>query len=507
MTSTSVAQRARDDIAYFAKAVCGAPLWPHQLEVATSPARYRVICAGRQSGKSRTLATIGLHAAFAKPRSLTLIVSAGEVASARLLAEASALTAAPLLRGSIADELKGSITLSNGSQVLSVPASIKQIRGWAADLLIIDEAGFVDHSIWQAAEPVVIAKPGSRVILTSSPWGSADHFYRALWRRGMDRPDAQVRSWHWPSSISPLVDAQLLEQIRGREPADYFAREFLAEWTDAAGSFFSEDELVGSVADYALMSPEEVRARNPYNHETKDRDRPWTTVMGVDWAYSVDAQACVLISAMDDGGLNGGDDLVYYLPWFEARYRCPYATWVDRLAEVASAYHVVTAASECNGCGAPPTETLRDRLHRDGTRTHVSAVWTDNRRKMSGFSRLKMMMQAVPNSGTGRLVLPRAPELLSQLRALEFEQLTGGGLRIEVPERAGHDDLAMALMQSVSCIRPGRRLTGEIEPRPMMPYTTTGNGVRVPLKPQPVEWHRGSYRLPSGAERSPASAW
>ena len=310
-----------------------------------------------------------------------------------------------------------------------------------------------------------------------------------------------------PSTISPLVDATLLEGIRQREPADYFRREYLAEWTDAAGQFFAEEEITGAVADYPLMSPEEVSARNPWNHDAKAKDRPWTTVMGVDWAYSVDAQAVVLVSAMDDGNLNAGDDLVYYVPWFEAAYRCPYASWVDRLAETAAAYQVVTAASECNGCGAPPTETLRTRLFRDGARTQVTAVWTDNRRKMSGFSRLKMMLQAVPGSGAGRLVLPRAPELLSQLRALEFEQLTGGGLRIEVPERAGHDDLAMAMMQAVSCIRPGRRVGGEIEDRPMMPSTSTGSGIKVPLKPQPVEWHRASYRLPSGAERSPANAW
>jgi hypothetical protein len=502
-----VVQRARDDIGFFAKAVCGAELWPHQLEVALSTARYRCVAAGRQSGKSRGLAVIASHAAFAKPGVLVLIVSAGEVASARLLAECSSLTSSSLLKGSVVDELKGSITLSNGSRVLSVPASAKQIRGWAADLLIVDESGFVPHELWQSAEPTIIARPGSRVILTSSPWGSSEHFFRALWQRGMDRPDGQVRSWHWPSTISPLVDATLLEQIRQREPADYFRREYLAEWTDATGAFFGEAEITNAVADYELVSPEQVRGRNPYNHETKDHDRPFTAVAGVDWAYSVDAQAVVLVSAMDDGGLNDGDDLVYYVPWFEAAYRCPYARWVDRLAEVASSYRLMTIGSECNGCGAPPTETLRSRLYRDGTQTRVAAVWTDNRRKMSGFSRLKMMLQGVPGSGAGRLVLPRAPELLSQLRSLEFEQLTGGGLRIEVPERAGHDDLAMAFMQAISCVRPGRRVEGEIEARPLLPHTVTGTGIKVPLKPQPVQWHRNSYRLPSGAERSTDAAW
>ena len=32
-------------------------------------------------------------------------------------------------------------------------------------------------------------------------------------------------------------------------------------------------------------------------------------------------------------------------------------------------------------------------------------------------------------------------ELLKQLRCLQFEQMAGGGTRIAVPERLGHDDI------------------------------------------------------------------
>ena len=118
--------------------------------------------------------------------------------------------------------------------VRSVPASSRQIRGWAVDLLIVDEAGFIDQEIWRAAEPSIIARPGSRIVLASSPWGSPEHFFRQLWTRGMTAPDGQLAAWHWPSTVSPLVDADLLEQIRLREAPAYFAREYLAEWTETA---------------------------------------------------------------------------------------------------------------------------------------------------------------------------------------------------------------------------------------------------------------------------------
>jgi hypothetical protein len=221
---------AATDVGAFAEQLLGRPLWDHQLDLARSPARYRVVLAGRQSGKSTGLATIALHEAATRAGVLVLLVSAGEVASRRLLDECAALaTSSPLLRGSVLDESKSQLTVSNGSRILSVPASQRQIRGWPVDLLILDEAGFLDQDIWRAAEPAIIARPGSRVILSSTPWGGPEHFFRQLWQRGIDHPDDQVASWHWPSSISPLVDRALLDAIRDREPADYFAREYLAE--------------------------------------------------------------------------------------------------------------------------------------------------------------------------------------------------------------------------------------------------------------------------------------
>jgi Terminase large subunit, T4likevirus-type, N-terminal len=501
MASSRDLLAALRDPVRFAEVLCGAPLWDHQVQIIRSPARYRILCAGRQAGKSRLFAVMALHKAFSQPGAVILIISAGETAAQRLLAEVSGLASSPMLAASVTDETKGTVTLSNGSQILSVPASQKQIRGWAIDLLIMDEAGFIDPSIWRAAEPVIIARPGSKIIMCSSPWGSAEHFFRQLWRRGTDSPGAMYAAWHWPSSISPLVDRELLEEIRKREGDAYFNREYLAIWDDDGGSFLTEEEISSAVASYELVSPDRVAAWSPWDRWSERRERCYTAAAGVDWAYARDAQALVLIAALDDGGLNGGREHRYYLPWLEFAYKTPYAAWVTKVADAANGYGLRVAASECNGVGAHPTQALADEIGRRGLGCHVAAVWTDARRKMSGFGMIKMMLQQ------NLLILPREPELLKQLRCLEHEQLPGGSVRISVPERSGHDDLAMALMQAVSCIRPCSRGDGEIPERLGLPYETTGGGVRVPSQPRPVEWHSMSYAAPAGREREPASAW
>lgn len=492
------------DVGTFATRVLGRPLWAHQLEVADSPARYRVMCSGRQSGKSVLLAALALHRAATRRDQTVLLVSAGEVASKRLLDECASLaTRSPLLGGSVLDTAKSLLTLSNGSRILSVPASAKQIRGWPVDLLIVDEAGFIDQEIWRSAEPAIIARPGSRVILCSSPWGTADHFFRALWTRGMATPDAQVAAWHWPSTVSPLVDAALLEQIREREAPDYFEREFMAVWSDEAGAYFTEAELTRATAGYELIAPKRVP-------EVSVGGRPTLPVVaGIDWGMSRDANALALVGALD--GEDGRWRL--YVPWIEAHHSMPWSEFIDRVCDVCAAWWVRVVASERNGVGAYPTDDLRTRLRnaRRITDTHVAAVWTDVRRKQSGFGMIKGLLQS------DRLVLPAHPELLKQLRALEFEQLPGGATRIAVPENLGHDDLAMALMQAVSCAHPrmlsdqrsdwsapGRTVPARSQPasdRSGDDVVFTGGGVAVPRRPRPspeLSW----IGLPSGKELS-----
>ena len=154
MTATDTLTAASTDPGVFAEMLLGQPLWPHQLELARSPARYRVMCAGRQVGKSTLLAVLALHEAATRRNVRVMLVSAGEVASRRLLEECATLAnGSALLRGSVLDESRLVLGLSNGSQILSVPASQRQIRGPAVDLLILDEAGFIDPEIWRAAQP------------------------------------------------------------------------------------------------------------------------------------------------------------------------------------------------------------------------------------------------------------------------------------------------------------------------------------------------------------------
>lgn len=420
--------RARRDPVEFARLLIGQPLWPHQVEVVRSTARYRVICAGRRAGKTRVFGTLALHQGVAVAGSQVLIVSATDRSSKRMLADIAGMArAASLLRSSVDDESTSRLVLTNGSVIECVPASMGAVRSAEADLLIVDEAGFVDQSIWEAVEPVVVARPGSRVLICSSPWGDVNHFFRRLWQGGMDHPDEQVRSWHWPSTVSPMVDAELLEEIRERSSAEYFLREYEAVWSDAAGSFFASADIEAAVdASTPMLEPEDAAGRG--------------AVGGVDWGQARDASTLVVIVADGPATLARDDGrTVYRVVLAREWFARPYHEVIDALVVAARGFDFVALVGETNGVGAMPVAELQRACVTAGLGDPVVPVNTTTTTKADGFGLVRMLLQQ------RRLLLPDHPPLLRQLRALRFEQLQSGAVRISVPDAVGHDDLAVGL--------------------------------------------------------------
>jgi hypothetical protein len=491
------------DPAAFAEQVLQRPLWPHQIEFARCTAKFRSVNAGRQVGKSEVLAVTSLFEAATRANIFVLILSAGEAASRRLLATAAQLAArSDLLRGSVMDESKSTIVLSNGSTIMSIPASERQARGWSADVLILDEAAFIGEDIFNAVEPVTIARPGSRIILASTPF-STDHFFYRLWRRGMDAPDARYASFHWPSSISPLISAEDLEDLRKRTNPLIFNREYLAEFTDSQGALLTPEEISKAIVDYDFIEPELVERQGywkttnygAFGSETNYNIPP--VVGGIDYGKMQDANALVLLGIVDDNGVNVKEananhagDYIFWIPWLEFHYRMNYGTFLDRIVDACTGYHVRTLASELNGPGSYPTEELENligRAYRDGRlplwngkySTYVAGVWTDNRRKGQMFGRLKGMLQS------GKLILPRHPELLQQLAGLEMVLTASGNTQISVPESHGHDDLVMALGQALASIgdtsrHPQQRYRHRPTDKPAEDFTETSGGLLIP---------------------------
>lgn len=436
----------------FARQLIGEPLWAHQAEVLMSSARTVAVCSGRQAGKSRALAVKALHTAFTRRGSRTLIMSAGDDAAKELLADIVDLASGPLLGASIAEDNKSTVILSNGSTIRCIPASERQARGPSVDLLILDEAASISDELWRAVRYTIIARPDSHIIMAGTPFGSKDRFFAQTFRLGQNGAEGYA-SFHWPSQVSPLVNDKILQDWRATDPAWVYRQEVEAEWVDDQQAYFSADELEQAVADYELMDATAARAFD-------DEHRTLQVVAGIDYGLRNDANVITLVAPLEDFGLNdqvlGEGQRAYFVPWLSGRSHWAWHEFADYVADLVDAYDVKVIASEVNGVGDAATSIVRNAIDARARQArsmrgwsysvYVTDVMIDNRRKQAGFGRIKSLLQQ------RRLILPRHPELLRQLNALQFSYTDTGAVRISVPERLGHDDFTMSLLHAISCV-------------------------------------------------------
>lgn len=493
-----VVRRARSDIGYFSRIVSdGEGLWGHQLEVAKCPAPIVALLGGRRAGKSRLISHISAWTALKWPGCRVAILSAGERSALRLLRdEVSPLLRSPLLAGSVTDELKGSVTFSNHSIIEVFSASQKAIRGIGARLVVVDEACWVDRDVWISLYPSVLEqlRAGARVILASSPWPT-DNWFREFHDRGL-AGDPDVASFTWPSSVNPNIGERELAHMQAAMTDEEFAREVEARWTAEEGSWFTAEEIEAACVDYPLLSPEDVRARNPWDYETKSRERRFTVTCGLDYGFAQDANSATVLAAVDDAGAN--PRIVHYVAWHEAHMRMEFEPFCERLLDIGRSYQVYVWASEVNGIGSAVGQMLRRRVREEGLGGHVQDVWTDNRRKQAAFSKMKAMMQS------GTLILNRDPSLMRELKNLDFTRTESGSLRIAA-RQGTHDDQVMSLAQGVTTLRDIPNTESTLGP--MFPHVVTPRGTVFPLRPKPREHWRNSFGSAQGRERGAEPGW
>jgi hypothetical protein len=86
------------------------------------------------------------------------------------------------------------------------------------DYLHAGDAGYLDYSpgILGVAGAADCGAAGCTVLLTSTPRGGHDHFFRAISARGMAAADDMYAGFRWSSSMSPLADKRWLAEVERR---------------------------------------------------------------------------------------------------------------------------------------------------------------------------------------------------------------------------------------------------------------------------------------------------
>src|SRR5215204_3349796 len=219
-----------------------------QIAVLASDHPRKILCCGRQTGKSTVGAVLAVHKALTVPGSTVLVVAPGERQAKLLFSKARRLyelAGHPLPAHS---ERRTGLELSNGSIIEALPAVERTTRGYSVDLLICDEAAAVPDMDYHGILPALIATRGEQVLL-STPRGKRG-FFHELWHSGDDWQRVMVRS----DEVGRIREEDL-EVFRHTMPEQFFRQEFYCEWLDTEGGLFSYEDI-----ETALALGEDVQA-------------------------------------------------------------------------------------------------------------------------------------------------------------------------------------------------------------------------------------------------------
>ena len=214
---------------------------PWQMEVLASEHPRKILCCGRQTGKSTVGAVLAVHKAITCAGSTVLVGAPGERQAKLLFSKAASLykrAGYPLPAHS---ERRTGLEISNGSIIEALPAVERTAIGYSVDLLLVDEAAAVPDLDYHGILPALIATQGEQVLL-STPRGKRG-FFHELWHSGDDWQRVMVRS----DEVGRIREGDL-EVFRRTMPEQFFRQEFHCEWLDTEGGLFSYDDIQAALA-------------------------------------------------------------------------------------------------------------------------------------------------------------------------------------------------------------------------------------------------------------------
>ena len=217
---------------------------PWQCDVLRSASRRILLNASRQTGKSTTTAILALHEALYVPGSLILLLSPSLRQSSELFRTvARRYTATGATVPSTAESALR-LELSNGSRIISLPASEATIRGYAGvATLIVDEASRVPDDLYHAIVPMLATTDG-RIIGLSTPWGRRG-WWADAWLHG---GDAWER-YEVPATRCPRISPAFLADARRSMGDFWYRQEFLCEFMDNETQAFATTDIAAAISE------------------------------------------------------------------------------------------------------------------------------------------------------------------------------------------------------------------------------------------------------------------
>lgn len=210
-----------------------------QMEVWQDPHRFKVIAAGRRTGKSAFAIKRTLVAALQAPKGSAVLYLAPTLAQARQIAFEPLLDQGKdFVKASNVNQLD--ITLTNGVKIhIRSGENPDSLRGLKLAFAVIDEAAFVKQEVWSKVIRPALSDLKGEAIFISTPSGR-DWFYD-LYQLGQNENDPDWASWHFTTYDNETIDPTEIEAAKRTLSSWAFNVEFMSSFDNSGSGIFKEE--------------------------------------------------------------------------------------------------------------------------------------------------------------------------------------------------------------------------------------------------------------------------
>lgn len=213
-------------------------LLPWQQEVWSSPARFKVVAAGRRTGKTRLAAwTLVVNALQAK-KGHVFYVAPTQGAARDILWKELLELAHPVVTGSHVNNMQ--ITLINGATISLKGADRPEtMRGVSLKYVVIDEYATIKPDVWELILRPALSDQKGGALFIGTPAGRS-HFYD-LYKYAELGDDHEWAAWHFTSYDNPLIDPNEIEAAKRSMSSYAFRQEYMASFEAQGSEIFKEE--------------------------------------------------------------------------------------------------------------------------------------------------------------------------------------------------------------------------------------------------------------------------
>lgn len=209
-----------------------------QKKVWASPARFKVVAAGRRTGKSRLAAWMLIVNALQTDKGHVFYIANTQGQARDVLWQVLLELGAPVITGSHVNNMQ--ITLVNGSTISLKGADRPEtMRGVSLKFVVMDEYGSMKPEVWEQIIRPALADQKGTALFIGTPFGR-NHFYD-LFKYAESEVDNEYEAWHFTSFDNELLDPKEIEAAKKSMSSFAFRQEFMASFEAAGGSIFKEE--------------------------------------------------------------------------------------------------------------------------------------------------------------------------------------------------------------------------------------------------------------------------